>query len=324
MGKSKYYYNPETFQYERARATFSTVMLYGGGLIAVASLMFAGLVFIADKLVVTGQERHLSHENEALAKHKIVLASRLGEVESTIDDLHQKDIMIHEKLFEVKPPQAMKQARGRDHNTILSADAGEFEEQLSRLQATVATLKSGSARVNHAFGDRFSKSSVAGEDLLSLPTLQPLVNSNLDFIVSGFGIRINPFHKGRYKHPGIDFAAPRGTVVVATAPGRVTVAKHSKLQAGYGTYIEINHSNGLKTRYAHLEDIKVREGESVSKGQPIGTVGNTGGSIAPHLHYEIIRDKEHIDPMVYMVEGLSSKDYNRLAAISSIQNQSLD
>lgn len=323
MGKSKYYYNPETCQYERARPTFPTVMLYGSGVIAVASLMFAGLVFIADKLVVTDHERYLLYENEALATHKIVLASRLGEVESTIDDLHQKDIMIHEKLFEVKP-QVVAQTKGRDHNAILSADAGEFNTQLAKLQETVSRLKSGSVRVNHAFGHRFSKSEVGGEDLHSFPTLQPIVNSNLDFIVSGFGIRINPFHKGRYKHPGIDFAAPRGTVVVATAPGKITIAKHSKLQAGYGTYIEIKHSNGLKTRYAHLEDIQVREGESVAKGQPIGTVGNTGGSIAPHLHYEIIRGKEHIDPMVYMVEGLSSKDYNRLAAISSVQNQSLD
>src|SRR5690606_28203062 len=323
MGKSKYYYNPETCQYERARPTFSTAMLYGGGLIAVASLMFAGLVFVADKLVVTDQERYLLHENVALSTHKIVLASRLGEVEATIDDLHQKDIMIHEKLFEVKPLAAAQQMR-RDHTVILSANAGEFKKQLAKLQQTVSRLKSGSVRVNHAFGHRFSKAEVGREDLHSIPTLQPIVNSNLDFVVSGFGIRINPFHKGRYNHPGIDFAAPRGTVVVATAPGKVTVAKRSKLQAGYGTYIEIKHGNGLKTRYAHLEEIQVREGESVAKGQSIGTVGNTGGSIAPPLHYEIIRDKEHIDPMVYMVEGLSSKDYNRLSVISSIQNQSLD
>lgn len=323
MGKSKYYYNPETCQYERARPAFTTVMLYSGGVIAVASLMFAGLIFVADKLVMTEHERYLLQENEALATHKIVLASRLEEVESAIDDLHQKDILIHEKLFEVKP-QAVVREKARDHNSILSADAGEFRKQLHELQATTARLKAGSARVNQAFGERFSNAAGTGNDLHAIPTLQPIVNSNLDFVVSGFGIRINPFHKGRYMHPGIDFAAPRGTVVVATAPGKVTVAKRSKLQAGYGTYIEIKHSNGLKTRYAHLEDIQIREGESVTKGQPIGTVGNTGGSIAPHLHYEIIRDKEHIDPMIYMVEGLSSKDYNRLAVIGSIQNQSLD
>lgn len=324
MGKSKYYYNPETCQYERAGITFSTALLYGAGVIATATLMFAGLTVTADKLVVTEQERHLLNENEALATHKVVLAARLGDVESAIDDLHQKDIMIHEKLFEVKP-QTVSQQKARSHNAILSADAGEFKAQLRALQATTAKLTSGSVRVNHAFGERFSSAAPAdGRELYALPTLQPIVNSNLDFIVSGFGIRINPFHKGKYKHPGIDFAAPRGTAVVATAPGRVTVAKRSKLKAGYGTYIEIRHGNGLTTRYAHLEDIHVKEGEHVDKGQPVGTVGNSGGSIAPHLHYEIIRDKEHIDPMIYMVEGLSSRDYNRLTAICSIQNQSLD
>src|SRR5690606_32310270 len=87
------------------------------------------------------------------------------------------------------------------------------------------------------------------ERLGSMPTLQPLVSSNLDFVVSGFGTRINPFHKGKYKHPGIDFAAPRGTVVVATAPERVTLVRESRLQAGYGTYIEINPGVGFG--YSH-------------------------------------------------------------------------
>lgn len=323
MGKSKYYYNPETCQYERATTTFSAALLYGTGVIAVASLMFAGLTFIADKLVVTERERFLLQENEALATHKVVLASRLSEVESAINDLHQKDIMIHEKLFEVKP-QTVGQKKTHRNNSILSADAGEFMDQLSALEETASSLKSGSVRVNHAFGERFRGATADAESLRSIPTLQPIVNSNLDFVVSGFGIRINPFHKGRYMHPGIDFAAPRGTAVVATAPGRVTVAKRSKLQAGYGTYVEIQHGNGLKTRYAHLEDIQVKDGQHVVKGQAVGTVGNSGGSIAPHLHYEIMRDGEHIDPMIYMVEGLSSKDYNRLTTICSVQNQSLD
>ncbi|HLT80458.1 MAG TPA: peptidoglycan DD-metalloendopeptidase family protein [Cyclobacteriaceae bacterium] len=323
MGKSKYYYDPETCQYQRVRTGFGTIAVYSAGVLSVAGLMFAGLTFLADKLVMTEREQHLMLENEALSTHRVVLTSRLAGIEAEIDNLHEKDLQMHEKLFEVTPHTPERNA-ARRNNAILSSDAREFNEQLEALREKTDRLVSASARVNRAFGQRFRGVVADRERLGSMPTLQPLVSSNLDFVVSGFGTRINPFHKGKYKHPGIDFAAPRGTVVVATAPGRVTLVRESRLQAGYGTYIEINHGGGLVTRYAHLHEVKVKQGETVTKGQPIATVGNTGGSIAPHLHYEIIHDGQHVDPLGYMVEGLTSHDYNRLAAACRVQNQSLD
>jgi murein DD-endopeptidase MepM/ murein hydrolase activator NlpD len=323
MGKSKYYYDPETCQYQRVRIGFGTVALYGAGVLSVASLMFVGLTFLADKLVMTERERHLLLENEALSTHRVVLTKRLAGIEAEIDSLHEKDLQMHEKLFEVTPYVPERNA-ARRNNAILSSDAWEFNEQLEALKEKTDRLIYTSARTNRAFGQRFRGILDKRESLGNMPTLQPIVNSNLDFVVSGFGTRINPFHKGRYKHPGIDFAAPRGTVVVATAPGRVTLVRESRLQAGYGTYIEVSHGDGLVTRYAHLHEVKVKQGEKVDQGQPIATVGNTGGSIAPHLHYEIIRDGQQVDPLGYMVEGLSSRDYNRLAAACRVQNQSLD
>jgi murein DD-endopeptidase MepM/ murein hydrolase activator NlpD len=324
MGKSKYYYNPETCQYERASLTFSSVLFYGTGLIAAASLIFVGLLMLADRLVETKKEKFLTAENDALKKHKIVLASRLSEVESGIDKLHQKDRMIYEKLFEVKPEATQPQTNTMPDHSFLLADAGEFRDKLDNLKETTKELRLKSFLVNQAFGNHFSLKAEDAGRLQSVPTLQPIGNSNLDFVVSGFGIRINPFHKGKYMHPGIDFAAPRGTGVTSTAPGKVIEVKKSSLQAGYGNYVEIDHGNGFVTRYSHLEGITVRIGEKVAKGQAIGTVGNSGGSIAPHLHYEVIRNKETVDPLIYMVEGLNSQDYNRLTSICGTQNQSLD
>ncbi len=323
MGKTKYYYDAETCQYQRVRRGVGAIALYTAGVLSVASLMFAGLTVLADKLVMTDRERHLLLENEALSTHRVVLTKRLAGIEAEIDDLHEKDLQMHEKLFEVTPHTPERNA-ARRNNAILSSDAGEFREQLEALKEKTERLISASTRINRAFGQRFSGIVADRDRLGKMPTMQPIVNSNLDFVVSGFGTRINPFHKGKYKHPGIDFAAPRGTVVVATAPGRVTLVRQSRLQAGYGTYVEVSHGGGLVTRYAHLHEVKVKQGETVTKGQPIATVGNTGGSIAPHLHYEIIRDGEHVDPLGYMIEGLSSHDFNRLAAACRVQNQSLD
>jgi murein DD-endopeptidase MepM/ murein hydrolase activator NlpD len=157
-----------------------------------------------------------------------------------------------------------------------------------------------------------------------MPAYQPVQPWSADKVLSGFGTRVNPFHKGLYEHPGVDIGAPRGAAVNATAPGVVTEIKRSTVEAGYGNFIEIDHGHGFRTRYAHLEEIKVKLNQRIAKGAVIGTVGNSGGSIAPHLHYEIIRDGKNVDPVRYMIEGLSSLEHHQLTQVSKKHNQSLD
>ena len=100
--------------------------------------------------------------------------------------------------------------------------------------------------------------------------------------------------------------------------------KHSDLLAGFGNYIEIDHGFGYITRYAHLEEITVRNGQHISAGQVIGTSGTSGGTIAPHLHYEVIRNGKNLDPVNFMLEGLNSFNYHQLMEVSKKVNQSLD
>jgi murein DD-endopeptidase MepM/ murein hydrolase activator NlpD len=157
-----------------------------------------------------------------------------------------------------------------------------------------------------------------------MPTLPPVQPWNNDKLISGFGMRVNPFHKGLYEHPGVDITMPRGTSVIASSSGTVRQVKRSNLQAGYGNYIEIDHGHGFVTRYAHLEEIKVKLYERVAKGSVVGTVGSSGGSIAPHLHYEILRDGRNVDPVTYMIEGLTSEDHHVMKVLSRKKNQSLD
>ena len=111
---------------------------------------------------------------------------------------------------------------------------------------------------------------------------------------------------------------------MATAPGKVIAVNRTKLQAGYGNYIDIDHGRGIVTRYAHLESVQVRQGQRVRKAMVIGTIGSSGGSIAPHLHYEVIRDGEPVNPIRYIIEGLSSDEHDTLLNLSRKQNQSLD
>ncbi len=111
---------------------------------------------------------------------------------------------------------------------------------------------------------------------------------------SGFGVRVDPVHGGAgQNHPGFDLAAPTGTPVGAAAEGTVT---HAGPAGGYGNLIIVKHANGYESRYGHLSAIDVKVGDQVTPGQAIGAVGTTGYSTGPHLHFEVRRDGEALDP----------------------------
>lgn len=116
-------------------------------------------------------------------------------------------------------------------------------------------------------------------------------------ISSGFGMRIHPVYKVKKKHEGIDFKAALGTPVLATSTGKVITATFDK---NYGNYIIIQHDEHYKTLYAQLNEMSVKVGDEVKKGETIGKVGSSGLSTAPHLHYEVIKDGEHENPEAYL------------------------
>jgi murein DD-endopeptidase MepM/ murein hydrolase activator NlpD len=114
-----------------------------------------------------------------------------------------------------------------------------------------------------------------------LPTRLPIVDS---WYSSNFGYRIDPFTGQHAFHDGVDFPASAGTPIVAAASGKVVFAD---VHPEYGKLVEIDHGNGLVTRYAHASRVIVRPGDLVLAGQRIATVGSTGRSTGPHLHFEI-------------------------------------
>lgn len=159
-------------------------------------------------------------------------------------------------------------------------DPGTFEFRLMRLQSQIEQA------------DRLRR--VLGQ----LPIHRPM-GGDFD-ITSGFGSRSDPFTRGLAMHTGIDFRAPTGTGVRAAAPGKVIEAGW---MGGYGQMVEIDHGNGMTTRYAHLSSIDVDVGDTVTRGEVIGRVGSTGRSTGPHLHYEVRVDGDAVDPMRFLRAG---------------------
>ena len=134
--------------------------------------------------------------------------------------------------------------------------------------------------------------------LTVLPLAPPLAKYVMS---SGFGIRRDPINHRRAMHTGIDLRAPLRSPVLATAPGKVVFAGRKQ---GYGRMVEIDHGNGLSTRYGHLSEINVKVGDGIKIGQVIGLVGSTGRSTGPHLHYETRIDVEAVDPQKFLRAGV--------------------
>ena len=324
MSDIKYHYNPKTFRYERARISVKDILWYVSCLLFTALLISGAAVVVHDYIIETDNERLLEIENSLLKKHRPVLEEDLNNVEATLINLKEADRNLYVRIFNTDVPLSTRLNTNISREQALLADVSGFKDLLDILKTKSETLKAKSSQSNEAFGNTIHISKEQLEVLQSIPSIQPINNPELDLLVSGYGERINPFHKGNYQHPGADFAAARGTEVFAAASGTVINVNRTSLEAGYGNYIDIDHGHGFVTRYAHLEDITIRRGQKIAKGLVIGTVGNSGGSIAPHLHYEIIRDGEQVNPAPYMMEGLTSEQHNKLLTLSAKQNQSLD
>ena len=139
----------------------------------------------------------------------------------------------------------------------------------------------------------------AARDSLELaPVHMPIVGNFRQS--SGYGNRKDPFTGGRAFHSGLDFAAPTGTAVLSAASGVVSFVGE---RSGYGKVVEVEHGNGLVTRYAHLSAYLSREGQQVQIGTPIAKVGSTGRSTGPHLHFEVRRADEPLDPKSFLDTG---------------------
>jgi murein DD-endopeptidase MepM/ murein hydrolase activator NlpD len=163
----------------------------------------------------------------------------------------------------------------------LSGDSGPFERELYRINVTRAQMD----RLNRA--------------LALVPYRKPVVGE-VEF-TSGFGVRTDPFLGRPAMHTGVDFRASTGDPVRVTANGKVVSAGWA---GGYGRMVEVDHGNGLSTRYGHLSQIDVKVGDIVKIGQVIGEVGSTGRSTGPHLHYETRIDGEAVDPQKFLRAGL--------------------
>lgn len=323
MDNSKFKFNPETLSYEEAKLTARQKFFRKYLPQVLAGIVFAYLLFLAWIYIVdTAEDRRQKQENALLKEHIEQMEKDYARTEKVLKDLQKRDDNIYRAIFESEPVPFSVRENGYQASKYTTdkkkLDFKLVAEQTSLL-ADSLLLKLNKETPQY---EQMVDSVKAQADILKyVPGIQPVNNVSLEQIY-GYGLRVDPIYKTSRFHAGMDFAAPTGTKVRATADGRVLKAVHRSRD--HGKYIIIKHNDEYQTLYAHLDKLLVHSGQQVKRGEAIGTTGNTGKSVAPHVHYEVHRNKKPVNPINFFFLDLSPEQYNILIKITSQSGQSLD
>lgn len=269
-------------------------------------------------LWTSDSDRALFRENRMYEKNYAELRSRERMLKQAIENMAQRDDEIYFNLFNTSAPSMSDLSSG----SILSDDVEltSDEDIYSHIAGTVSKMESEAVSVEENFRKVFEK---CADLSYSLPPMTlPLEDFNIARTGASVGKKISPFMKVSLSHDGIDLIAPVGTKVIAGGPGVVTSVVRSSV--GEGNVIVIDHGNGYKSKYAHLSEISVRSGSKVKASDKIGSVGSSGKSFAPHLHYSITYYGKVCDPVNYMFGSVSPGEYASMMILSGSTGQSLD
>jgi murein DD-endopeptidase MepM/ murein hydrolase activator NlpD len=323
MKKVKYYYNTHTLRYEKLVVPLRVKLLRVLGFIAAAIVTALIIVAFAFRFLDSPKEKLLRMQYERSQEDLQLISGRVKEVETKLRQLEVRDNEVYRTIFEATPiPDSARQKQLEMENEIRlvsSMDDNELAYSIfNTLNVISARIESQEKSYKEIEGMLRNKEKL----LASTPAIQPVANKDLKRVASGFGSRIDPVYKTIKFHAGLDFAAPQGTPIYATADGRVTTAGNTG--NGYGNHVEINHGYGYETLYGHMFRIKVRSGQVVKRGEIIGWVGSTGKSTGPHLHYEVHKGGRPLDPIYFFYNDLTPEQYQQILKLATSSNQSFD
>jgi len=326
MSKVKYYYDSETLSYRKVE-TKKKKLFFRSLLFLSLSFCF-GLVcfFFADLFLVSPQLKKSRNKVEYLELQLDQMQEDITQLSSVIENIEDRDNNIYRIYFDANPiPTEQRQAGFGGVNRYKEYEGGYSAKKIIDLKIAIDKLKKRTAIQSTSLDEIASLAEDKEKLLTSIPAIQPVRNQDLTRMASGYGYRTDPFNKTRKFHYGMDFTAPRGTPVFATGDGIIVRADANS--SGYGNHIRIDHGFGYLSLYAHLRSNKpfnVRQGQRVKRGGIIGYVGSTGRSQAPHLHYEVFKDNDRINPINFYYGNLTPQEFNELLKKSQQENISLD
>lgn len=323
MSKVKYRFNTRTLSYERVELTTKVKILRVLSFLLASTVFGILFFFLVNNYIDSPKEKMLKREKNQLLTQYELLNKRMDQVNEVLEDIQRRDDEIYRVIFEAEPiadnirkagfggVNRYKQLEGFKNSELIVESAQKLDQISKQLYIQSKSY------------DEVYKMATSKEKMLaSIPAIQPVANKDLKRMASGYGMRMHPIYKRRKMHTGMDFSAEQGTEIYATGDGVVAEVENSR--RGYGNHVVLSHGYGYKTLYAHMTQYIVRKGEKVKRGQVIGYVGNTGTSVAPHLHYEVIKNGEKVNPVNFYFNDLTPEEYEKMIEFSSTPTQSFD
>lgn len=307
MEKHTYYtYNSSTDNFERVYPTLAG-KLARVGMILLISIIIGVALFLALYFGFASEsERRMREENERLRTKYEMLENRVDASMKVMDNIRNRDDNFYRVMMQMDPMSVSRRYAGFDYEKSYAGIRTLPDEALiGRLTQMVDLLDRRLYSQSQSF-DRLREAATRQKDKIEhVPGILPIHVKDYT-MSSGYGERRDPVYGTRKFHAGLDFAAPMGTDVFATADGVVEVAER---KGGYGNCIDIRHGYNYLTRYGHLSEILVESGQQVKRGELIGRVGSTGKSTGPHLHYEVRFKDEPQNPINYYFMDLTPEQY---------------
>ena len=286
--------------------------------IGAALLYYVAFALLFD----TPLEHRMRHSTDVLRSEYEALSARYDSLEMVLDNVAERDRSIFRILFESDPydlESEQSEERLALHEKTISKSKRDIitdlHQRIDNVDKSIADLESSWNRIK-LLGDTL------GEKSNRIPAIQPVLNKQLSLLTAGYGNLLNPFYRTLHSHQGVDYTVAEGSSVFATADG--TVKEISDKSSTLGKTIVIDHGNGYQTSYSHLLSTLVRRGQKIQRGDIIALSGNSGLSLAPHLHYEVRFNGLRVDPIHYFFMELSPVEYSRIIRISQSGMQSFD
>lgn len=323
MSKIRYKYNTKTLSYEKAVTPIRTRIFRIISFLGTASVIGVISVIIAFKYFDSPKEKQLRRDLEKMKTQYDLLNKRMDNLALVLDDLEDRDDNIYRSIFETDSiPNDIRRSGFGGADRYLDLQGYEGSDLMVLTTQRVDQLAKQMYIQSKSYDEVIKLAENKEKLLSSIPSIMPISVKDLKGTPSGFGYRTHPIYKIVKMHTGMDFNAVIGTPIYATGDG--VVERADAEASGYGNHVVINHGFGYETLYGHMSEILVKPGQEVKRGEVIGKVGNTGTSSGPHVHYEVIRNGNKINPVSYYFLDLTPLEYQEIIKQSNQSNQSFD
>ncbi|QXP72774.1 M23 family metallopeptidase [Tenacibaculum sp. AHE15PA] len=322
MAKVKYYYDPETLSYRKIESKKSEKYKKSFlGIVSALLVAFFGFIGFS-QFLMSPNERAQKREIENFKLHTELMSKELVVLSERLSELQERDDNIYRAYFEASAiPQEQRKAGFGGVNRYKHLEGFKNSAMITNATREIEILSKQMVVQSKSLDEIVSLAKEKEKMLASIPAIQPVKNQDLKRMASGYGMRMHPILKTRRMHNGMDFTAPKGTPIFASGNGVIAKAHRSST---FGKVVYIDHGYGYRTIYAHMSKIIAKRKQEVKRGDIIGYVGNTGRSMASHLHYEIHKDGRPVNPIYFYYGDLTPEEFIAMQKASQENGQSYD